>query len=106
MKRILFIVIAFTFVGSICFAQGTESKEPETFIGKVVSVTVQEPAKGVVKVLDDATDMTLEFPVEPTTKILDDTLNMVTLGQLKKDDKVEVRRSADKPEAESIKVMK
>ncbi len=114
MKKIVIVLLALTVISSISFAQTTTVEKKsvaegtKTVIGKVVSVTLADPAKGVVSeaitVADDA-GKTTTFAVKSTVKILDSTLNAITLNQLKAGDKVEVKHSKTN-EAKSISVVK
>ena len=60
-----------------------------------------------MKVVDDVGKVST-LGVTSTTEVLDAALNVITLNQLKKDDKVKVKYSQDggKAEAESISVTK
>jgi len=127
MKKALVVLLALMFIGSLSFAQmqaadttkqapAAEAKksmteEAKTFIGKIVSVTVADPAKGIAKggvtVVDDM-GKTATFTVDSTAKVIDTTLNVVTLNQLKEGQKVTVEHSKTKEgqeEAEAIKVV-
>ncbi len=108
MKKLLLAFVAVLLAGSVCFAQEEAAKkgaEPMTTIGKVVSVTVVDPAKGITSaVVDVADDMgkTTKFTVDSSVKVVGKTLDAITLDQLKIGDKIEVKHSQDK--AEAIKV--
>ena len=122
MKKLLLVAIALMLVSGVCFAQVTE-KTPEPvksvakgvqavgeFVGKVVSVTVAEPTKGVtdntVKVTDEMGNP-ISFTVSSAAKITDASLNAITLGQLKAGEKVKVKATKTKEgkeEAKSITV--
>jgi hypothetical protein len=111
MKKILVVVLALMLCGSVSFAQGAKSTgEPVksvakgveavgVFVGKVVSVTVAEPAKGVtdstVKVSDEMGNP-VSFTVNSAATITDASLNAITLGQLKEGEKVKVKASKNK----------
>jgi len=122
MKKLSVAVIALMLVSGVCFAQGEKKMgEPVnsiakgveavgTYVGKVVSVTVAEPAKGVtdstVKVSDEMGNP-VSFTVSSAAKITDASLNAITLGQLKEGEKVRVtatKTKDGKEEAKSIAV--
>ena len=113
MKKIALILLALVFISSVSFAQTatgekkTAGEELKTAVGNVVSVTVAEPTKGIAEgavTIADNMGKTATFTVKSTAKILDAALNVVTLNQLKKGEKVEVKHS--KTEAKSINVVK
>jgi len=123
MKKMLGILIALAFVGSICFAQETAKTLPapikassaavetKTIIGKVVSVTVADPAKGITNgtvSIVDATGQTANYTVSSATKVLDNAFNAITLNQLKTGEKIKVKgkKTATGEEAQSIAVLK
>ena len=111
MKKLLLVVIALMLVSGVCFAQGTtKMREPVKsvaegveavgmFVGKVVSVTVAEPAKGVadstVKVTDEMGNP-ISFTVNSAAKITDASLNVITLNQLKTGEQVKVKATKTK----------
>ena len=121
MKKALAILLVLAFAGTVCFAQ-TDTAKPapvapvvkpavtmaskaETFVGKVVSGIVADPAKGITKSTVNVVDemgKTTVFTVKSTAKVLDKTLNVITLGQLKTGDKVQVK--AKEKQAETIEV--
>ncbi len=118
MKKVLVVVLAAMLLGTVCFAQ--ESAAPEqkesaatqakVAVGKVVEVTVADPAKGIADetvVVADEMGKTTKFTVSSATNIVDATLNAITLGQLNKDKKVEVKYSGEEgaAKAEAIKVV-
>jgi len=110
-KKVLFVVLAVMLMGSVCYAQDTTvAEDAKTAVGKVVEVTVADPAKGVANetiVVVDEVGKSTKFTVDSATSIVDATLNAVTLGQLNKDKKVEVKYSeaAGTAKAEEIKVV-
>lgn len=76
------------------------------FVGKVVNVTVTEPAKGIgagTVTVADGVGKTTTFTVNGTAKILAGTMDVLTLNQLKIGDKVNVTEKDG--EAQSIKVV-
>lgn len=123
MKKLLLVLFALTFAASVAFAQGQVEKSAPVqaaekgvakvgeYVGKVVSVTLAEPAKGVmdntVKVSDDMGNP-VSFTVKSTAKVVDASLNVITLNQLKEGAKVKVeaaKTAEGKEEAKSITVM-
>ncbi len=123
MKKMLGVLIVLAFVGSICFAQEAVKTLPspvksssaaaatKTIVGKVVSVTVADPAKGIangtVSVVD-AAEKTTNYTVGSVTKVLDTAFNAITLNQLKVGDKVKVKgkKTATGEEAQSVNLLK
>lgn len=122
MKKLLLVVVAIMLVSGICFAQSeTKMREPiksavkgveavSEYVGKVVSVTIAEPAKGItdntVKVTDEMGNP-ISFTVSSAAKITDASLNAITLGQLKEGEKVKVKAAQakeGKAEANAIAV--
>ncbi len=123
MKKMLGILIMLAFVSSICFAQGTAktlpaptkpssaAAETKTIIGKVVSLTVADPSKGIADgtvSIADATGKTASYTVSSAAKVLDTAFNAITLNQLKVGDKVKVKgkKTAAGEEALSITLLK
>ena len=124
MKKLLLVVLALILVSSVSFAQGAKKDAPSpakeiaegvenlgVFIGKVVSVTVAEPAKGIkegtVKVSDDMGNP-VSYTVNSTVTILDASLNAITLNQLKEGSTVKIKAEKTKEgkeEAKAIAVM-
>lgn len=121
MKKIAMVLIGIMFISSMCYAheegatvtsQVTAAvKKAGTAVGKVVSVTVADPAQGIMKggveIVDDM-GKTVNYTADSTTKVVDGALNVVTLGQLKKDEavKVEYTETEEGAKAESISVVK
>ena len=123
MKKMLGIFIVLTFVGSICFAQeaiktsptlikpSSAASETKTIVGKVVSVTVADPAKGIANgavSIVDAAGKTTNYTVGSVAKVLNTAFNAITLNQLKVGDKVKMksRKTAAGEEAQSITLLK
>jgi len=123
MKKMLGILIVSAFVSSICFAQGAAKTPPapaksssaaaetKIAVGKVVSLTVADPAKGIANGtigIADATGKTANYTVSSAAKVLDTALNTITLNQLKAGDKIKVKgkKTASGEEAESITLLK
>jgi ABC-type transport system substrate-binding protein len=129
MKKSLIIFLAVMLMASVCFAQQatppaaeqSQAQPPKPvqkvvsqakeFLGKVASVTIAEPAKGIAKgsitVVDDMGN-TANFTVTSATKVFDTTLNALTLNQLKEGEKVKVKHIKTKEgseEAKAISVM-
>ena len=122
MKKMFGILIALAFVGSICFAQeaaktwapiksSSVASAIKTIVGKVVSVTVADPAKGIVNgtvsIVDEA-GKTANYTVGSAAKVLDATFNAIPLNQLKVGDKVKVKgkKTTAGEEAQSITLLK
>lgn len=123
MKKLLSAAIALMICASVCFAQGIEKsaapirqmvkgvEKVSEFVGKVVSVTVAEPAQGItestVKISDDMGNP-VSFTVNSAAKIVDASLNVITLNQLKEGQKVKIKAAKTeegKEKAESISIM-
>lgn len=122
MKKLLLVLAVLILCASVSFAEGdTKTGEPvksvakgveavTEFVGKVVSVTVAVPAKGVtdstVKVSDEMGNP-IAFTVNSAAKITDASLNVITLNQLKEGEKIKVKATKTKEgkeEAKSIAV--
>ena len=123
MKKMLGIFIVLAFVSSICFAQeaaktlpapiksSSAAAETKTIVGKVVSVTVADPAKGITNgtvSIVDAAGKTANYTVGSMAKVLDTAFNAITLNQLKVGDKVKVKgkKTAAGEEAQSVTLLK
>lgn len=119
MKKVMAFVLVALFAGSVCFAQGAataEDKGPlatavdqtQEFVGKVVKVTVADPAKevaaGTVQVADSMGNTT-SVTVGSTAKIVDSALNVITLGQLKAGDTVKVEATKTEEGATKAKAI-
>jgi len=124
MKKVLLVVLALMLVSSVAFAQGAnkEAASPVKeiakgiestgeFVGKVVSVTVADPAKGLregtIKVADQMGNP-VSYTVNSAATIVDASFNAITLNQLKEGSMVKVKAektSEGKEEAKSINVM-
>jgi len=121
-KKILLVALAIMLMSSVSFAQGAKdapspAKEVAqgiesvgVFVGKVISVTVADPAKGIaegtVKVSNDMGNP-VAYTVNSTATILDASLNAITLNQLKEGETVKVKAAktkAGKDEAKAIAV--
>ncbi len=114
MKKIVIVLLAFVFISSVVFAQATTqekktaAEKATSFVGKVVDVTVAEPAKGITAgavTVADETGKTTTFTVKATAKILTHSLDVITLNQLKIGEKVKINASAEN-DAQTIKVVK
>lgn len=120
MKKLFLVVFALMLCASVSYANCGSCEPGKSvvkgvgavgeFVGKVVSVTVAEPAKGVtdstVKVSDEMGNP-VSFTVNSAAKITDASLNVITLGQLKEGEKVKVTAASTKEgkkEAKSIAV--
>ena len=97
MKKIAIVLLALAFVSPAIFTQTATSEEKSaaekasTVAGKIVDVTVADPAKGITAGLvtvADETGKTTTFTVKATAKILAHTLDVITLNKLKVGDKV------------------
>ena len=113
MKKIVMIMLALVFVSSVSFAQAGDAvkataKTTKAVVGKVVKVTVADPAKGVktgAVTVADAVGKTTTYTVNSTAKILGTSLDVITLNKLKIGDKISIAPT-EKNEAKSIKVVK
>jgi len=124
MKKLLLVVLAIMLVSSVSFAQGANKEAPSPakeiakgvesvgeFVGKVVSVTVADPAKGLragtIKVADDMGNP-VSYTVNSTATIVDASFNAITLNQLKEGSMIKVKAEKTKEgkeEAKAINVM-
>ncbi len=113
MKKIVMILLALAFISSVSFAEGgnavkSVTENTKAVIGKVVNVTLAEPAKGInagaITIADDVGKATT-YTVNSTAKILGTSLDAITLNQLKIGDKIKIK-STETNEAKSIKVVK
>ena len=103
MKKIVIVLLAVMFIGSAVFAQTTQEKKSvaektTVFVGKVVDVTVANPAKGLSAgaiTVADETGTTTTFTVKSTAKILTHTLDVITLNKLKIGEKVKINASKE-----------
>jgi len=120
MKKILLTLLIVTFIGPLCFAQESAAPvktaseattETKTLNGKVESVTLADPAKGIkseIVVVDDNANKTTVL-VKSTTTIYDIDWKAISLDKIKKDDKIKLRYSATNEgfnEAASISLLK
>ena len=113
MKKIVIVLLAVAFIGSAVFAATTQEKKPAaekatTVVGKIVDVTVAEPAKGITAgavTVADETGKTTTFTVKAGAKILAHTMDVITLNKLQIGEKVKIKASAEN-EAQSIKVIR
>jgi len=122
MKKLFLVALALMLISSVSFAQGTKEapspakeiaqgmKSVGEFVGKVVSVTVADPANGIkegtIKIADDMGNP-VSYTVNSAATIVDASLNAVTLGQLKAGDMVKInteKTPEGKEEAKSIAV--
>lgn len=108
MKRIALLLVMIAFVTGSAFAETAVTKAAQNmkdFVGKVVSVTVADPAKGVaegtISVVDN-TGKATNFTVNQSTKVVDATLSAITLNQLKIGQSVEIKAKEGSKEAASI----
>ena len=107
----IFAIVALFTAASFAETIGEASKaavqKGSEFVGKVVSVTVADPAKGIANgavTIGNKLGKTTTFTVKGTAKILAHTMDVITLNQLKIDDKVDV--TAKDGEAQTIKIVK
>lgn len=105
MKKVVLAVLAVALVCSFAIAQ-----EEKTVVGKILSVTIADPAKGIatgaVSIVDE-TGKGFNFSIGKSTEIVDNTLNAITLNQLKLGSKVSVKSAktaTGQEEAAEIKV--
>ncbi|MBU0606169.1 MAG: hypothetical protein KKH77_07770 [Candidatus Omnitrophica bacterium] len=105
----LFAAVSFADCGVCGIGEASKAivEKSGEFVGKVVNVTVAEPAKGIadgsVTVVDEV-GKTAKFTVKGTAKIVAYTMDALTLNQLKIGDKVGVTEKGG--EAQTIKVVK
>ncbi len=113
MRKAVLALMAVALVCSFAIAQ-EETKDGSsgggTVVGKILSVTIADPAKGIatsaVSVVDE-TGKGFNFSVAQSTEIVDNALNVITLNQLKLGEKVSVKSSKANDgteEASKIKV--
>ncbi len=122
MKKILLIIIAVTFVSSLCFATeqvvppvvakaAPKAIETRVFTGRIEFVSLPDIAKGTkseIAVVDEK-NQKLIFLVKGTTTIYDTSSNAMFLDSLKKDSNVKVAYIITKEgvnEATSIRLQK
>ena len=115
MKKTVIILLALAFIGSIAYAAETAvtekptiAEQAKTFVGKVVNVTVADPAKGITEgtvTVADETGKATTFTVKATAKILGHALDVITLDKLKIGDKIKIKEAGEN-EARSIKVVR
>jgi hypothetical protein len=119
MKKILFAVLALTFVSSLCFAQQASAPvttstpapvETKTLSGKVDSLTIGDATskmKSELVVVDD-NGQKLSFVVKSGTPVTDKDAKTIALSDLKKDSKVTVgytTKASGTNKAQSIKLV-
>lgn len=117
MKKAVLVLIAIAFVAGVAFAEDnaacppakkeTPAQQAKAVVGKLVSVTVAEPAKGIANgtvTITDETGKVVNYTVTQGTKVLDATLNAITLNQLKIGEKVKIKAKEGTQEATAIKV--
>ena len=124
MKKLFLVILALMLLSSVSFAQGATKDAPSPakeiakgiesvgeFVGKVVSVTVADPAKGVrngtIKVADKMGNP-ISYTVNSTATIVDASFNAITLNQLKEGSMIKVKAEkvkGGKEEAKSISVI-
>jgi len=114
MKKIVIVLLALVFISSATFAQmATPEKKSvgekaKAVVGKIVNITVAEPAKGInagAITIADAVGKTTTYTVNSTAKILGTSLDVITLNKLKIGDKIKITPT-ETNEAKSIKVVK
>lgn len=125
MKKMIGVLTVLAFVGSVCYAQETVkssststaaklssvASDTKTVVGKVASVVVADPAKGIASgaiTVVDAAGKTTNFTVSSVVKVLDNTYKAIALNQLRMGETVKVKgkKSAAGEEAQSITVLK
>jgi outer membrane lipoprotein-sorting protein len=119
MKKIIFALLAVAFVSSLCFAQqptapvsqaAPKQFEIKTFTGKVDSVLISDPTKGIPSqiVVVDNKGQELTFTVRITTTITDKDGAATTLDNIEKDNKVVIEYTTNQTginRAKSVKVV-
>jgi len=119
MKKITFLLFAFLFVSSLCFAQQASAPvsqtaqtpvETKTFTGKVDSVTIGDATKGTKSelVVVAESGQKLSFVVKSDTPITAKDRKTLTLSGIMKDNKVTVDYTTSKMgthKAQSIKLV-
>jgi nitrous oxide reductase accessory protein NosL len=117
MKKILFAILAVSFVSSLCFAQQAKAPvaqsapvETKTFTGKVESVTIGDLTKGVKPeiVVVDESGQKLNFSIKSYTTFTAPDGKALTLNELKNDNKVTITYTTNQAgmhKAESVKVL-
>lgn len=117
MKKILFTLVAVTFIGSLCFAQQASIPAPQaapkpvetkTFVGKVNSVSIGEAAKGIRPeiVVVDEKGLELSFIVISGTPITAKDGKTIALNEIKKGDKVSVEYITNKMDIHKTQAIK
>lgn len=121
MKNIFIALLMLTFASSVCFAQQpitpstgkvvTQTVETKTFTGKVESVSLADPAKGIKSeiVVVDEKGQKNTFLVKDVTTLYDADYKAITLDKIVKDQTVKVKYVTTKDgvtEAISIRVIK
>ncbi len=104
----LFAAVSFANCGTCGMGEASKAvvEKGGEFVGKVINVTVAEPAKGITEssvTVADEVGKTTKFTVKGTAKILAYTMDALTLNQLKIGDKVGVTEKDG--EAQTIKVI-
>jgi hypothetical protein len=126
MKKIIFALLVFALMGSLCFAQSSttykveatsESNEGQTFVkvfkGKVESVSFGDAIRGIsteITVADDKGQRLNFVVLRLETTITDKDGSTITLDEIKKDDNVVIKYRIIKGRklskmAQSIKVV-
>jgi len=119
MKKIILVLFAVTFVSSLCFAQqssvpvskaATKPVEIKTFTGKVVAVSLANPAKGTnskLEVVNEA-GQKLSFVIRVNTTITAKDGRILSLSEIKNGDKASLEYYTTKKginRAKSIKMV-
>ncbi len=119
MRKILFALLAITFISSLCFAQQAQAPVTKptpapvvarTLTGKVDSVSVGDATKGTKSELVVVADngQKLSFVVKAGTPITAKDGKTLTLSDIKNDNKVTVKYTTSKMgahKAQSIKLV-
>jgi len=119
MKKILLIMAVIALSQATAYAADNNKTAAEpvgalveassVFVGTVTSVVVDTvtagQARGTVAVADEA-GKTRIFPIDDTVKIVDAGINVITLNQLKKGEKVEVQYMKAPNGAEKVSSVK
>ena len=119
MKKLLLVIAVVALMAASVYAADNDKTATEplgalveasgVFVGTVTSIAVDTltvgQAKGTVTVADES-GKTRIFPVDDTVKIVDATVNVITLNQLKKGEKVEVQYTKAPNGAEKVSSVK
>ena len=111
MKRIIILALAFIFAASVSFAAQKATTETKEMTGKVKTVSVADPSKGIrseVTVIDDKSSEKA-FLEKYTTILYDIDFKAISFDKIKSNDKIKVKYTTTKEglnEAVSINLLK